>query len=165
MDIKYKALVIILVGLLTACGFQPLHTQKSTSSGTPILGSNIQIAPIANREGQILRGYLQERLNPHGQSAPEYILETNITESRQDLGIERDTTATFARLSVTANYVLKSTDTGVVLLRSSARSINSFNVVDSPYAEQIAEQDARERALREIADDMALRLNVFFKNQ
>ena len=150
---------------LGACGFQPLYAKPNAYE--PAVGahlSKIKVGHIPDRIGQQMRNLLVERLNPVGEpGAPFYTLTVSMTESLQELGIERDTSVTFARLIVSANYRLVDRQTQDILLESTARSTNSYNVVESPYATLVAEQDARERAIRQIADDIRLRLASYFK--
>ena len=43
-----------------------------------------------------------------------------------------------------------------------SNSVNSYNIVDSQFATFISERDARERALRELSEDIRLRLATYF---
>ena len=78
------------------------------------------------------------------------------------LGVKLTDEATRAKLSMSASYLLSEKKTNVVLLRGRTRSVNSYNVVTSNFATLSAENNAKDRAAREIADDIKLRLGVFF---
>ena len=78
------------------------------------------------------------------------------------MGVKLTDEATRAKLSMSASYLLSEKKTKVVLLRGRTRSVNSYNVVTSNFATLSAENNAKDRAAREIADDIKLRLGVFF---
>lgn len=163
----------IIAGLIltaAACGFQPLYTAKQTAQNPEASAgfdlARIQVGTIPNREGQLLRQFLVSRLNPVGEPRiPQYRLDVSLSESKKDLGIQRDTSVTFARLEVTAQYRIRDVETDQTLFQDSARSLNSYNVVESPYATQVAEQNARERAMEEIAESIRFRLASFFTTE
>ena len=53
---------------------------------------------------------------------------------------------------------------GKVILKDEANSISSFDIVDSVYATNIAEKDARKKNLQLISDNIVTNLVVYFKN-
>ena len=68
-------------------------------------------------------------------------------------------------LEVTAKYLLKDIKNGEILLKKEAKSISSFDVVESVYATLIAEKDVREKNLKVISNDIYINLVIFFKNK
>ena len=52
-----------------------------------------------------------------------------------------------------------------ILLKQEAKSISSFDVVESVYATLIAEKDVREKNLKVISNDIYTNLVIFFKNK
>lgn len=147
--------------VLSACGFRPLHSQSSDVNLSHYL-SSIEVESIADRSGQILRNDLQTRLSPRGPSSnTTFTLTTSLNESIQHLAIQKNAFAVRAnlQLEVTYNLIRKSDKT--VLLTSRNTVVTSYNITSSDYATLIAQKDARERALKEIADAMHTQLSVF----
>ena len=61
--------------------------------------------------------------------------------------------------------LLKDIKNGEILLKQEAKSISSFDVVESVYATLIAEKDVREKNLKVISNDIYTNLVIFFKNK
>lgn len=152
--------------LLAGCGFEPLHAPIGKGAVTPDESlAQIQIKPVEGRIGQQLHNLLLDRLNPSGQPlAPAYYLQIGLQKTTTDLGIREDETATRANLTLTATYDLISAQDNKVVLRGSAFSVNSYNILDLEvyYATTVAEEDAVRRGLREISNDIQLRLSAYF---
>ena len=161
------AAVGLLLGaavLTSACGFQPLYGRPS--DGGPSASerfAQIRITPMPDRIGQRMHNLLRDRLNPKGQPAsPDYRLDVHLREVIQELGIRKDETATRANLRVTAKFTLVDQHTGADLLKGESRSVNSYNILQSQFATLFSEEDARERSLRELSDDIRTRLGIYF---
>lgn len=174
---KFGPSAVIILGLsLAGCGFQPLNSSNTNpaagASGAQIRSNStlselsaIRIAPLSDRPGQEMHNLLRDRLNPSGQpSAPKYQLELRLTESIRELAFESDETATRADLSITANYRLRRVDTQKILHTGQSRSISSYNILERQFASTISESDARSRTLRDIADDIRIRLGAYFSS-
>lgn len=155
----------LLLGLaLAGCGFQPLYGRSDPQAVSPLdQMAAIRIAPLPDRVGQQMHNLLRDRLNPRGQPRePAYRLDLRLSESRQQLGIRKDETATRANLILSASFTLRELASNRVLLRGRTSSVNSFNILTSQFATTFSESDARERALREISDNIRTRLGVYF---
>ncbi|MEM7223037.1 MAG: LPS assembly lipoprotein LptE [Pseudomonadota bacterium] len=157
---------LIALPLLAACGFEPLHKPAAKGDPAPAQSlAQIQIRPVEGRIGQQLHNMLRDRLNPSGQPvSPEYYLVIGLRRTTTDLGIREDETATRANLRLTATYNLVSAEDNEVLLNGSSFSVNSYNILDLEvsYATTVAEEDAIRRGLREISDNIQLRLSTYF---
>ena len=156
---------LVLLAGLGGCGFQPLYGQ---AQGSPVATVEdlalIRIKPLVDRTGQQMHNLLRDRLNPRGQpTRPGYVLTVIVTESTRELGVEIDETATRSNLSLSASFDLTLASTGQHLTSGTSISINSYNILSNEFATFSAEQDARGRGLREIADDIKVRLAIFFQ--
>ena len=160
--VKHSALVGLL--LLAACGFRPLYGERSH---TPAVGAQlaaVEIAPIDDRLGQMVRNHLLDAMNPKG--VPQgslYRLEVVLSPTRENLAFREDEVTTRVNLRVSANYVLRPARADEVLTQGSARVIASYNVTRQEYATLVADRDAQARAAREIADEIVSRLAVWFE--
>ena len=160
--------VFLNLVIATGCGFQPLYSHGSGNSSHVVNQlSRIQISPVENRTGQILRNFLQDKLTPSGVPfSPAYKLTVSLKETRSDMGILRDSTSTFAKVKMDAKYQLINIETKNVLDSGTVTSTTVFNIVSSEYANLSAQKDARRRTVRIISDLVKERLALFFlKNQ
>ncbi len=155
-----RAALIATLVALAACGFQPLYGKGPQQAAPDQLG-NIAVAPIADRLGQITHNFLLDRLNPRGQPAdPSYRLEVKLFDSKQNLAIKKDATATRALLNLSAQFRLIEISTGYPVYDGRSRATASYNIVESQYATIAAEKNARLRASRIVAEDIAVRVSV-----
>ena len=76
--------------------------------------------------------------------------------------MRKDETATRANLTVFAKFSLLDARSNKPLMTGTSRSTNSYNILSSQFATLHSEADARRRALRELADDIRLRLGIYF---
>ena len=160
------ASLFLLGAGLEGCGFQPLYGQRNEEGESKVAGDlgQILILPIGHRAGQQLHNYLRDRINPSGQPAkPDYALSVQLSERIDELGIELDATATRARLTMIAEYALLKLPDQKPVFRSVARFTNSFDILEDPYATQVAEFDARNQSLVALSDQMRLRLAAYFQ--
>ena len=149
---------------LSACGFTPLYGGADSQALSPVDHmAAIRISPLPDRTGQQMHNLLRDRLNPIGQPRkPVYALGLRLSESRRELGIRKDETATRANLNLAVQFVLSSIQTGQPLYNGKVNSVSSYNILTSPFATGFSEADARARALRELADGIRTRLGIYF---
>ena len=152
---------------ISACGFQPLYGRGDGQELSAVEHmAAIRVAPLPDRIGQQMHNLLRDRLNPLGQPhTPGYRLDVRLRESRQELGIRKDETATRANLVLSASFKLTELGSSRVLLQGNTSSVNSFNILTSQFATTFSESDARGRALRELSDDIRIRLGIYFSGQ
>ena len=154
---------LIVFFIFTSCGYEPIYS-KNANTNKELLSISVQ--NIKNRPGQILRNTLLNQLNPERERViTKYRLIVEISESKSSLAYRKDMSATRTDLKVTANYLLKDIKNGEILLKQEAKSISSFDVVESVYATLIAEKDVREKNLKVISNDIYTNLVIFFKNK
>ena len=169
----FRSLALPLVPglfMLQGCGFRPLYAEAESKDGedAPSVPENfgqVLILPIGHRVGQQLHNLLRDRLNPAGQPGnPNYTLSVQLSERVEELGIQIDATATRARLTMIANFALMDVPDQDLLYRGIARFTNSFDILEDPYATQVAEFHARERSLVALSDQMKIRLAAYFRS-
>ena len=156
-------LVLLLVA---ACGFQPLHGERGRAGTTATDLAYVSVSPIPQRNGQLVRNELIELLRKAGpQGRPVFRLDIQLNEAREGLAFSRDDNVTRYNLRLNVSYLLVDERNGDDILKGQTRAIAAYNVVQSDYANLIAERDARARAARDIAEDIRTRLAVFFSNR
>jgi LPS-assembly lipoprotein len=159
-------LVVAALGL-SACGFHPLYATNTASSTSPQVTealSAVTITPIADRDGVRLRQALRERMQPQGLSnAPRYALSVQLVSQVQELGVRRDATASHANLIYTARFSL--TEGGRRIYGDTVQSIVSYNILDDQYATVTAVGNAGDRAIKQVGDEIKMRLAIFFEHR
>ena len=163
VQIRTLGVMFLALVWLAGCGFQPLHAKRTATTAANQGFPSVSIGLIPDRLGQVLRNELSDRINPRGVSAtPRYRLEVSAREQRSDIVILRDSTATFAKFVVEAKWTLVDLETGAPAARGTNQRTSSFSISSSEFATLSAESDARQRAATELAEDIRLRLALFF---
>jgi LPS-assembly lipoprotein len=158
---RVLALAVLLA--LGGCGLQPMY--GGGASGAVATGlSSIQVAPIPDRAGWLVRNALVDRLGGES-SSPAYRLEVELNDDLTGFGIRGDSSVTRERRTLRARYRLVELASGQVVLDATAGSDAGIDVVSSEYATVAAEQTAQERLALVIADQMASRLALFVRNR
>lgn len=162
---KLSTLIVVLLCLgLSGCGWHPLYGDGGANKPTTVAALNrIALAAIPDRDGQMLRNLLIDRMYGAGRpTQPAYRLEIALQQYRAGLGIRKDATAARSQLNVTARCRLVNTRNEQQVLTFDTNTIVSYNVVDAQYAALVAEQNAHERALQDIAEKIVNRLALHF---
>lgn len=161
--------VTLLALVAGACGFQPLYGTKDEVPMSDELAL-VDIAPIKDRIGQELRSRLLDALTPKGPpDKPRYSLSVQLTETIEQTAVQKTAFATRANMTVTASFTLtdlrapKAEDrrkTG-----GSTQVVSSYNILNSTFTTLAAENDARSRAVAEIAEEIRVRLALWLRQQ
>ncbi|MDD9993385.1 MAG: LPS assembly lipoprotein LptE [Rhodospirillales bacterium] len=151
---KTPVLVLALsLVLLAACSVEPLYGSRSSKARGGGVAA-IEIAPIKDRVGHVVRNHLIDSLTPAGQPAhPDYRLTFAIEREKTPLLIQLDDHATRFNLTLRARFALADRD-GTVVYRDSARATGGYNVVESGFATVAAERDAAEEAARVLSEEI-----------
>lgn len=158
---RFTALLVSALGL-QACGFRPLHGEREGSRAYDDLAF-VRIAGIPSRTGQLVRNELLELLNPRGLSVDQvFVLETALDEVKEGLAIQPDDSVTRFNLRLIGQFSLRDLRVNRAVLQGRTQAIAAYNVVQSDYANLIAEKDARSRAARNVAQSIATRVSIYF---
>ena len=148
------ALVLVFALIVSAaCEVEPLYGTRSADGARGGLAA-IEIAPVKERVGHVVRNHLIDSLTPDGPSAdPDYRLTLSVTQSKTALLIRLDDRATRFNLMLHAKFSV--TDrSGDVVYRGNARAIGSYNVTESGFANLTAERDAADEAARVLSEEI-----------
>lgn len=166
------AAVVGLAGGLGGCGFRPLYGRSRESDLSTIL-AQVEIGPVRAstsddqdlaRVGQQLHNELLDGLAPRGtRGEPIYRLDVEISEGISSLAVRKSAVATRADLRLTANFWLKDLRSGQMLYSGTGSATASFNILNSEFATLMTENGARERAVRQLGDDIRLKVAIFLK--
>ncbi len=157
---QWTGAALALCLLLTACGFQPLHGRGPGQVASTQL-QQVRLNPIADRPGQMLRGLLADRLQPSGASAARYALDVTLDEAIAEVAKRSDATSSYSRLFLTGGMRLTDLQTGKILLSEPVRSEIGYINLEGGYGTLLAQNEARERAVQDLANSISLRLAAF----
>jgi len=150
--------------LLGGCGLEPVHARKAAGGGVTAALAEIEVAPIPERIGQLLRRRLQERLAPGGAAAAgQYRLHVRLDMTAASALIGRGDIATRSDITMTAEFTLREKQDETPLLRGWARSVHSHDLLASGFATRAAERAARQRGVEALSAQIARRLALFFR--
>jgi LPS-assembly lipoprotein len=171
---KPRAIRLVLaasLGLaLSACGFRPLYGRLGADPGAQQIFASVYVEPIdLERVGYELRNsmidILEARATPQ---AATYRLQIVLQERQDGAAVQNqvvsglnETTITRYNYTLIANYALTDAK-GAVVTKGVESTLSAYNVVSSPYATLIAQQDAQKRAADDIAYRLRTDLGVFF---
>jgi LPS-assembly lipoprotein len=150
--------------LLAGCGFSPIYGPHDTESRAPVVEAmnNVAIENIPDRNGQVLRNHLIDRIYTNGRpSNPAHRLAVKLSSAETELGIQKDSTASRSQLNVWAAYVLKDRN-GKTLFSGTAHSVVSYSKFQAQYGTVTAQRDAFARATKELGEQIVNRLSLFF---
>ncbi len=158
---------ILAIGIMVAgCGFRPMYASKDGGAGRADVPSNLQniFIPVSRgRVEQLVYNNLRDRLNPLGvPRTPRYHLDYAVTILKQPVAFAKDETATRQNVRVSVTFSLKDRSDNAVAFSGTARAFAAYNVLRSQYATLAAEQNAEARAIREVSDEIRLRIAAFF---
>ena len=146
---------MLAVGL-SACGLAPVYSGGSTSAPA-VLMTQVEIAPIPDRSGFLVRQALIDRFGT-AKAIPTYRLEVELDDQILAFGVRGDNSAARERRTLRARYRLVDITTNAVLVDATAGSDAGIDRVSSNYAVVAAETTALERLSIEIAQQIAARI-------
>jgi LPS-assembly lipoprotein len=143
--------------LLAGCNYRPLYGGGDSSNAARGL-SQIAVQEQKTRAGQLLRNeLLSSRLGSDPGNAT-YTLAIDVTET----GKANAGSSERVVYRMTANYRLIENGSGKQVDEGKSFSSVSFDTVSEPLADLQAENNARQRAARELGQDIKTRLAARF---
>ena len=153
---------LLLPVLLAACQLAPVYSGGTAGQAQTML-SGIEVAPIADKAGFLVRDRLIERMNPSGN--PVLKLDVALDDDIIGFGVRGDNSIIRERRTLRARYRITEIATGKVLLDTSASADAGVDVVSSEYAVVAAEATALERLSKDIADQIVARLALLARSR
>ncbi|HSZ75373.1 MAG TPA: LPS assembly lipoprotein LptE, partial [Rhizomicrobium sp.] len=150
---KRVPLILLCAPLaLSGCGFHPLYGSQGTGPGAGQLFSSIYVEPVANRVGYELRDRLIDLLDSKGDpSGARYKLKIDLTEDSSAVALQSDSTITRYNYLLKADYTL-SDAAGNVVTHGHESTLSAYNIVGSPYASIVDQQDAEKRGAYDLSE-------------
>jgi LPS-assembly lipoprotein len=161
---------LFLVGAasgLGGCGFHPLYGRLGASGGAvaPELAS-IYVTVMAERQGQLLRQALQQRLAGTDDSGTKvYELSGGLNIAAEAIGIQQDSSSTRLRFNGSSNWTLKKLDlANTIVTTGTARATDGININNQEYFAADLETSAAYRRLADtVADQITQDLAIYFR--
>jgi LPS-assembly lipoprotein len=163
------AIPLAVAGALvtTGCGFHPLFARRGADAGGQQAFNSIYVDPVAGgRAGYELRDSLIDLLR--GTTRPDqalYRLKIAVKQSVEGTAIQTNGYITRYSYTMTVDYQLSNARTGAELTKGTETTVSGYDVVASPYATLVEQQDAQKFGAREIADRIRIDLGVYFGKQ
>ncbi|WP_420862054.1 LPS assembly lipoprotein LptE [Algirhabdus cladophorae] len=143
--------LILLGGLATAgCQFAPVYSDRND-----LWGAFAFTAP-KNRLGFVLKQRLEDRMGQP--QSPRYDVALSLSNSLQRNAITADGTTTRFKVFGTVSYTLKPFQTKTVLHNGTVNSFTSYSNTGTTVANTTARQDASDRLMSLLADQLVARL-------
>lgn len=157
-----RGLPLALFGL-AGCGFQPLYAPGPMANGTALadeLGA-VRVARLSDRNGQLLRRYLQQRMeDSRPGTPPRYELRTGVIISQDLQGYREDGTISRVRYLATSDFTLvRIAEPEEEVMRGRARRFDAFNIPELQFFAADVSREAMERRLMDgLAEDITRRV-------
>lgn len=164
-------LLLVTASTLPGCGFQPMYGSHSLSANGAESGvkantglSQVDIAIMPDREGQILRNELIDLIQSRG---PQQTTRYNLTFSDliitiRELDLTKNSEATRSQIIAATTVTLTDIETGKPLMSRAVKSISSYNVLPSKFATRVTEDNARTSSLKDLARQIETQLTLYF---
>ncbi len=162
-NLKMIGAFLVIALLLGAC--RPMYGETSMGSSTVTELSAIEINDIPGRVGQKIRNeliFLFTGGNHPGQ--PKYKLEIVYRESVLGVLFKRTDDAAGRIYSLDVTFTLRDIDGKTELTKGRSHARAAFDKHKSTYANIRAERDAKNRAAKDIANDVNTRLAAYISS-
>lgn len=159
--------MILLTGLLSfgmmagGCSYRPLYGTKEGDPGAAAALSGIVVEEQGSRAGQLVRNDLMLGLGNRAGSNADFQLKLEPTEKTSLISSVPGQKLQRRRYRLNVKYVLLNVATGKVASEGASFSNVSYDTVQEPVADLQAADNAKDRASREVAEDIRLRLAAF----
>jgi LPS-assembly lipoprotein len=160
---KLTAIAFIASSLMVqgCTSYRPLYGAGTDGKGVAVVMSGITVEEQKTRAGQIVRNNLTSSFGGAGST---FILRLTPAEKTQQLSALSGQKLERHRYNLKVNYELADGKSGVTVVSGASFSNVSYDTVEQPIADLRAAENARERAAREVAEDIRLRLAAHFSS-
>ncbi len=164
---RRRGLIALALLPLGACGFRPLYGdapagQAANTASGDLAATRVNL--IADREGQLIRRALVQRLGSDRGAPAQYQLSVRVTIRRDQVAVQQDQTETRNRVTAVAEFVLQPVAPPDAIVTSGrAIAVDAFNVgTDQYFAAQLSGEAAMQRIAERLAEDISGQLAAFY---
>ncbi len=155
--------LLVVAVVLSGCNARPLYGTHADGKGVAVAMSGIAVDEQKNRAGQIVRNNLISSFGNTG--ASRYILRMVPEEKTVEISSLSRQKLNRYRYNLKIKYELADATSGETVSSGASFSNVSYDTVEQPIADLRAAENARERAARDVAEDVRLRLAAYFSSQ
>ena len=158
-----RAILALPALALAGCGFRPMYGPRPEGATAGL--ETVRVGLISERNGQLLRRHLEQRLG-RGSGPARYDLRVGLAYGIEVQGFARDGTPSRVRMTATANWFLYDTNVPPRLIAQGIdRTFDAYNVPENQFFASDTARDAAERRLMEqLANDVVQQLAVRFES-
>jgi len=149
---NFRALLLVLP-LLAACGFTPVYGPGGTGGA---LQNRVLVTAPEDRNSFVLTREIETRLGRA--NTPAYGLDVTITTTEERIAIDREGNTTRFNLVGVADYALRDTATGQIVTSGTVENFTGYSATGTTVATLAGEQDAQERLMTILAEQIVTRL-------
>ncbi|WP_299880677.1 LPS assembly lipoprotein LptE [uncultured Sulfitobacter sp.] len=149
---NYRALLFVLP-LLAACGFTPVYGPGGSGGA---LQNRVLVTAPEDRNSFVLTREIETRLGRA--NSPAYGLDVTITTTEERIAIDREGNTTRFNLVGVADYALRDTATGQIVTSGTVENFTGYSATGTTVATLAGEQDAQERLMTILAEQIVTRL-------
>ena len=154
--------VLFALCFLAACGFHSIYGARDNSPAVEAELNDVAIGNIPDRNGQMLRNDLIDRMYAKGRPQnPKYQLDVSMRVLEEGIGLLPNATTSLTELNLYADYVLKD-EAGKSLVKATAHATATYNQLQQEYGTLAAEQNAYQRSIDEVSEQIVNRLSLYF---
>lgn len=154
------ACFLVLATAVAGCGHRPLYGNNGDGSSVVQQLTDVSVEEQRTRAGQLVRNELISAFGGGGNS--NYLLKLAFAEKTDNTSAMSGTTVKRYRYRLNVSYSLVEAGSGQEVASGKTFSNAAYDTVREPVADLQAAENARERAARELAQDLRLRLSAFF---
>lgn len=146
------------------CSFHPLYARSGPDAAGQTVFHSIYVEPIAaERAGYELRDSLMDLLAGADQpSHAVYRLSVKVRQTVEGIAVQTNASITHYSYTLIADYELTNIRTGASITKGMEKTVSAYDVVASPYATLVAQQDAQKQGAHDIAGRIRIDLGVYF---
>ncbi|MSO99900.1 MAG: hypothetical protein EXR07_02435 [Acetobacteraceae bacterium] len=162
---RRAALLLGFGGALSGCGFRPVHGPAGTGPGPAAELGAIEVKPIYERPGQLLREALMARLRIEPGQPRRYDLQVSYTITGEAVGQLNFSQVTRVRATGRAHWDLRARDGKQTKLASGdERIVDGFDLFAAQYFAIDLDNEAMQRRIaNQLAEKVVLHLAVWFQ--
>ena len=161
---QLTSIILVVASIVLAgCNARPLYGTQADGKGVAVALSGIAVDEQKTRAGQIVRNNLISSFGNGGASS--FILRMLPEEKSRTISSFSTQKLYRYRYNLNIKYELADAKSGKTVTSGASFSNVSYDTVEQPIADLRAAENARERAAREVAEDIRLRLAAYFSSQ
>ena len=151
-------LTLVIILIVTSCGFQPLYKVDSLS------GFIIEEPKKLDEKTSMVFAEL-DRAFYKNDDGNNYIINFTIDEQFEDIDVREDEKVLRKNIVMTVNFTIREQGKKEILYSGESIVSSAFNRVAEPYSNYVSENDAKERIALLLAQDLQRQFILFKNNQ